>query len=533
MKKPIIISFALSVALFALACDESARESSGAAAWGPQAMDSNGGAVQSSGGSGSAGLSQGGAQDFGLFRQILDQGEIPGPNTIDALGFFAEHKIDYPEANCGQDVCVHTLLGVTGNMITGSNCTLVQLGLNTPLDPKDVSRPPLHLVLAVDTSTSLDGPPMEFVKAGLERMLSALLPEDKVSLITFADEASVVFEEVASTDLMTLISAFSSMSAGGSSNLYEGLFTAFSVAKDAHDAAWQNRVVLVSDGVADVGITQRAKLVSLARAYAKEGIAITTIGLGEHFDIEVMRSLAEVGAGNFYFLESPDAVKEVFTDEVKTFLYPVATAVEIDINVGAGYRIGRVYGTNGWIGNASGGRIEIPTLYLAGRTDASAPIDEGRRGGGGAIIFELLPLPNGDLVDDPYDVLTVDIDWKDPRAGSTLGDIFPIVNPALPGVVQKGGYFDNFTVEKGFVMVNILVGFEVATAFAAEGDYAAALAVLTAMEPALEAWLSDNPDPDLADDLTYVERFIENLVTATTGTSVQLPPPVEPWPAGD
>ena len=56
MKKPIIISFALSVALFALACDESARESSGAAAWGPQAMDSNGGAVQSSGGSGSAGL---------------------------------------------------------------------------------------------------------------------------------------------------------------------------------------------------------------------------------------------------------------------------------------------------------------------------------------------------------------------------------------------------------------------------------------------------------------------------------------------
>ena len=87
--------------------------------------------------------------------------------------------------------------------------------------------------------------------------------------------------------------------------------------------------------------------------------------------------------------------------------------------------------------------------------------------------------------------------------------------------------------EKGFVMVNILVGFEIATAFAAEGDYAAALAVLEAMEPALETWLVDNSDPDLEDDLTYVRHFIDNLQSASIGMSIQLPPPVEPWPAGD
>jgi Ca-activated chloride channel family protein len=471
-----------------------------------------------------------------LFRQILEDGELPAPETLDDLGFFAEHKIDYPEADCGQDVCVHALLGVTGNMITGSNCTLVQIGLNTPIDPATLERPPLHLVLAVDTSGSMQGDAILFVKTGLERMIDALQPEDRISLVTYSDSAQVILEDVAATDTLALKEAFGGLVAGGHTNIYDGMFTAFQVAKAAKDVQWQNRVVLLSDGVATKGITSTPKMVSLARSYAKEGIGITTIGIGEEFDIDVMRSLAEVGAGNFYFLENPESVKEVFTDEVKTFLYPIATEVNIDVNVGGGYVIGRVYGTNGWVGDATGGRIEIPTLFLAGRTDASAPIEEGRRGGGGAIVFELLPKPGSDQAEDPYNVLSVDIDWKDPRNGSTLGDVFPVTNPMLPGVIEDGGYFDNFTVEKGFVMVNVLVGFEMATEFAAEGDYPAARAILEAMQPALTDWLEDNPDPDLEDDLAYVDLFITNLEDAEADLWFNIPPPAEPaepWPMGD
>src|SRR5690606_8924952 len=71
------------------------------------------------------GVGQGGAQDFGLFREILLDGGIPGPETIDDLGFFAEHKIELPKAECGENVCIHGMLGVMGNMISGSNCTVV------------------------------------------------------------------------------------------------------------------------------------------------------------------------------------------------------------------------------------------------------------------------------------------------------------------------------------------------------------------------------------------------------------------------
>jgi len=541
MKQTLQSLLAFAVVITVVHCGEADSASDGGqamseGAWAPAAMDANGGTNQATGG-GSAGLSQAGAQDFGLFRQILEDGELPAPGTLDDLGFFAEHKIDYPEADCGQDVCVHALLGVTGNMITGSNCTLVQLGLNTPIDPATIERPPLHLVLAVDTSGSMQGDAILYVKAGLERMIDALQPEDRISLVTYNTSAQVVLEDVAATDILTLKEAFGSLAAGGHTNLYDGMFTAFDLAWQAKDVAWQNRVVLLSDGVATRGITSTPKMVSLARAYAKEGIGITTIGIGDEFDIDVMRSLAEVGSGNFYFLENPESVKEVFTDEVKTFLYPVATDISIDIDVGAGYVIGRVYGTNGWVGDASGGRIEIPTLFLAGRTDASAPIEEGRRGGGGAIIFELLPAPGGEQVVDPYSVLQVDIDWQDPRSGSTLGEVFPVSNPWLPGYIEEeGGYFDDFTVEKGFVMVNIRVGFEMATEFAAEGDYPAARVILEAMRPALSDWLDNNPDPDLQDDLLYVDFFIQNLQDAEDDLWFNIPPPsqpTEPWPGGD
>lgn len=485
---------------------------------------------------GSAGLSQAGAQDFGLFRQILDDGGIPAPETLDDLGFFAEHKIDYPAADCGQDVCVHGMLGVLGNMITGSNCTLVQIGMNTPIDVNEMERPPLHLVLAVDTSGSMEGDAMEYVKAGLERMIDALEPDDRVSLVRYGTHATVMLEDVPAADELTLVEAFRSLKAQGYTNLYEGMFEAFELASTYQNTSWQNRVVLLSDGVATTGIQSTPKMKSLAASYARQGIGITTIGLGDDFDIEVMRDLAEVGAGNFYFLEDASAVQEVFTDEVKTFLWPVANDVVIDLEVGEGYRLGRVYGTHGFIGDETGGRIEIPSLFLAGRTDASAPIEEGRRGGGGGILVELIPLPDGDTAADPYVVLGMDTDWSDPLSGLPLQAANTITNTELPGVTVEGGQFDNPMVEKGFVMLNVFVAFQMASELASDSDYPAARGILEALQPELETWLADNPDPDIEDDLTYVDLFIDNLVEAESQLNVNFPPapqPLEPWPSGD
>ena len=81
------------------------------------------------------GVGQGGAQDFGQFRAILEDGGIPGPETLDDVGFFNEHKIELPAPDCGDDVCIHGALAQMGNLMTGADCMMVMIGMNTPIDP--------------------------------------------------------------------------------------------------------------------------------------------------------------------------------------------------------------------------------------------------------------------------------------------------------------------------------------------------------------------------------------------------------------
>ncbi|MBK9259742.1 MAG: VWA domain-containing protein [Polyangiaceae bacterium] len=483
-------------------------------------------------GPGSTGISQAGAQDFGLFRQILDDGKIPGPDTLDDLGFFAEHKLDYPAPSCGNDVCMHGMLGIMGNMISGSSCTLVQIGMNSPIDVNNLQRPPLHLVLSVDTSGSMAGPAMDYVKQGLVAMIPALQPNDKVSLVTYSTNAKIVLDYVAASDSAALDSAFKSIYAAGSTNLYEGLFQAFSLADKHFMPGYQNRVLYLSDGEATSGIQNSSKLVSLAEAYAKKGIGITTIGVGKDFDVGVMRDLGEVGAGNFYFLEDPKAVVEVFTDEVNTFLVPVALDVKFDVSVGGGYVVRGVYGTNGWENAEGGGTISIPSLFLAGRTSSEDPISEGRRGGGGAMLIELVPKAGAISVPDPYAVGNISLSFKDPATGTTKTQTTNIVAPNTPDAPPVDGYFFNDTVEKGFVMLNIYAGFKLATQLAADSDPRTARRTLEALRPNVADWLDINPDADIQDDLVYIDKFIENLKVVEQQTVPYTPAdPPNPWPA--
>ncbi len=480
---------------------------------------------------GNTGLTQAGAQDFGLFRQLLESGKIPSPNALDDLGFFAEHKLDYPDPKCGQDMCMHALLGIMGNMITGSTCTLVQIGLNTPIQVDKLKRPPLDMVIALDVSGSMQGQPMQYVQQGLQQMLDHLQKDDLVSLVTFADGPTLVLQSKGLTDKAAIEKAILQLQAKGQTDLFGGLFQALQVASKMQKPGRQTRVVLLSDGSATVGLTNPAKLVSLATAYAKQGIGITTIGVGKGFEIPVLRDLAEVGAGNFYFLDKLAAVKEVFTEEVETFLVPVALDVQIDVQVADGYLLGGVYGTHGWKGGSAGGKISIASLFVAGRTAATDPLPgmgEGRRGGGGAILLELVGVPGI----QQKGVTKLALSWTHPLTKVVHKQAVQVDGPIAPGAqIPDGGVFSHPTVEKGFVMLNLYAGFQLACQLALDGDTGAARGVLEALQGEVGKWLNKyapKSDPDIVDDNKYVSLFIANLKQAANQTPISKPP--EPWP---
>lgn len=374
---------------------------------------------------------------------------------------------------------------------------------------------------------------MDYVKQGLSAMIPALQPTDKVSLVKYSTSAQVVLDYVNASDAAALDGAFKQLFASGSTNLYDGLFEAFSLADKHFAPNQQNRVIFLSDGVATAGIQNEAKLVSLAESYAKKGVGVTTIGVGKDFDVDVMRNIGEVGAGNFYFLEDPKAVVEVFTDEVNTFLVPVALDAKFDVTIGGGYTVRGVYGTNGWQASEGGGTISIPSLFLAGRTGAMDPISEGRRGGGGAMLIEVVPKPGAISVPDPYAVGNLSLSFKDPVTGTTKTQMTKIVAPSKPDEPPPSkGYFSEATSEKAFVMLNIFAGFKLATQLAADSDPRTARRTLEALRPNVSDWLTTNMDPDIQDDLLYVDKFIANL-KVVEALSVPYTPadPPNPWPA--
>ncbi len=482
-------------------------------------------------GPGATGVTQGGAQDFGLFRQILENGDIPGPDTIDDVGFFAEHKLDYPVPECGEDLCVHGLVGAMGNMLSGADCTIIQIGMNTPLDAAQLGRPPMHLVVSVDVSGSMSGSPMAYLRAGLIEMTNELQPQDYVSLVRYASQATVVLEHVPATDKTSIVAAFDQLSAGGSTNLYDGLFTAYQLADTYRDPDMQNRVIFLSDGVATAGLPNSAKLRSLAEAYAKQGIALSSIGVGTAFDVGIMRELGEVGAGNFYFLEDPAAVGEVFIEEVKTFLHPIALDAELSVSVASSYRLRAAYGTTGWSSYGAGGSVNIPSLFLAGRTSSEAPIQGGRRGGGGGIVLELLPSAALDG-SETGDVGVLNLAWTHPLTGERKSQTVDIRTPHQPGQTPAAGWFSDRTVEKGFVMLNIYAAFDLATRLAADSDPRTARRTLETLAPNVRDWLDKDADPDIEDDLRYVRMFIDNLAEVIERSPVYEPAdPPNPWPA--
>lgn len=521
-------TLALALAFAGCAADDSADVGANAGSeFGPPAANPDTRAP------GASGVSAAGAQDFGRFRQILEAGEVPHPDVLDPLGFLAEHKLDYPAPDCGDDVCLHALLGVGGNLMTGTNCTLLQIGLNSPLNPAELPRPPLDLVVAVDTSGSMRGTPILYVKEGLREMQTVLRAEDRLTIVAYDTVARIVAEDLAGDDRDAITAAIEQLRANGSTNLYDGLFTALARAEAARAPGREARVVFLSDGVGSAGLTHPARLQALADAYARRGIGITTIGLGHDFDLDTMRAISDTGAGNFYFLEDALAAAEVFTEEALTFLVPVALDVQIEVYAGMGYTVRGAYGTRGWTGGLRSGIIDQASLFLAGRQRAEEPVEGGRRGGGGGILVELMPRIGAEVA-DPDDVGRVRMRYTDPATGEAVEQTVDIRNPFAPGEIPLGGHYTHDTVRKGFVMLNILVGFQLAAELALEADYANAIALLDVLEAGVKGWLIDHPDPDIEDDLRYIGLFRDNLETVQSRLSVQSPPApetVEPWPA--
>ena len=179
-----------------------------------------------------------------------------------------------------------------------------------------------------------------------------------------------------------------------------------------------------------------------------------------------MRGLSQQADGNFYFLENAAAVTEVFGDELSYFTVPVVFDLKLELAAGAHYNFGRAYGSSFWKDNGLlGGRIEVPSVFLAHRkSHADQTPQGGRRGGGSALLVELMPKRSMRRRQRPADGRRRHRQRQLPRARHQPDRHRPGASSTTrnaPWNTPERGFFqspDVAIVQKSFVMMNIYIG---------------------------------------------------------------------------
>jgi Ca-activated chloride channel homolog len=449
-------------------------------------------------------VSFGGAQDIGEFRGIIERGEIPGPATLDANGFFNEHYNEPPEVSCGGALCLTPGLSLGRDFLTGAHQATLQVAVTTTIDPASVPRLPMNLVVVVDRSGSMsaDGR-LEKVKVGLHALIDNLDPEDRLALVSFDDV--VALEAPFGTSRDELHTIVSRLQPRGGTNIYAGLETGMQLLEYV-ESEKQSRVIFLSDGLATSGNTSQQAIIEMATRHVTRGIGLTTIGVGNDFDVALMRGLAERGAGNFYYIEDAAAATEVFTEELDYFMMPLAMDVRIDAVAAPGWEFREVTGSRLWSASSQYGAMEIPAVFFASRISQSGEL--GRRGGGSMVFVNLAPLGR-----DPGRVADVTLSYRLPDSTERISHSVTLDYDRDPLAEREEPHLSYAQLAERYAMYNVFLGLRLATRYATS-DYDCAAAALVATRASAVAWSERHPDPDLAADLVLIDRFLANLRAA-------------------
>ncbi|MEV5311533.1 von Willebrand factor type A domain-containing protein [Streptomyces sp. NPDC052610] len=247
-------------------------------------------------------------------RRSLADGRMPDPSTVRPEEFVNSFRQDYdrPDGN-GFTVTVD------GARTGDDDWSLVRVGLATRTADDDRERPPAALTFVLDISGSMDEPGrLDLAKESLGVMTDRLRDDDSVALVTFSDNAETVLP-------MTRLGghrgkvhdAIDSVTSAYSTNLGAGVETGYATAVEGLREDATNRVVLISDALANTGDTDADTILEKISGERREhGITLFGVGVGSDYGDELMERLADRGDGHTTYVSTPEEAREVFCEQL-------------------------------------------------------------------------------------------------------------------------------------------------------------------------------------------------------------------------
>jgi Ca-activated chloride channel homolog len=269
---------------------------------------------------------------YTIGRRKLEEGSLPPSASVRVEEYVNFFKYSFGQPSSGSPFAV-VMEAAPSPLHKGNH--IVRIGIATKAKSTD-ERKPAHLVFLVDVSGSMASEDkLPLAKRALGILTSSLTGADTVSIVTYAGDTRVVLEPTA-VDVKgrgKILAAIDTLRSGGGTAMGSGIDLAYARAVKSIKPGHVSRVVVLSDGDANVGAHSHDGILKLISSRVKEGVTLSTVGFGMgNYNDHLMEQLANKGNGNNFYIDSLDEAKRVFERELTANLEVVAKDVKLQVD---------------------------------------------------------------------------------------------------------------------------------------------------------------------------------------------------------
>jgi Ca-activated chloride channel family protein len=278
---------------------------------------------------------------YTIAQRFVADGNVPDPASVRVEEWVNAFEQGYPRPH---DETFGIVVDGGPTPFTRPDEVLLRVGLQAR-DIRDRARQQAALTFVIDTSGSMEREGrLEMVKDALARLVDGLRNGDTVAIVTFGDDGRILLEPTPASQRREIVGAIDSLYPGGSTNLEAGLRLGYDLARSSMTENGIDRVVLASDGVANVGLTDPDRILDAIRRDAAAGIELVSVGVGMgNYNDALLERLADQGDGFYAYVNSQDEARRLFTEDLTGTLQTVAldarAQVEFDPEVVGAYRL--------------------------------------------------------------------------------------------------------------------------------------------------------------------------------------------------